>query len=73
MRRTHAAAELALVLLATLAAFGWGAAAARAERGYDAAGGEYLLLLLPLLYYIIKKIAMDWIEEIQALRRGGRK
>lgn len=36
-----AAVELAVVLLATVAAFTWGQRAALIERGYTARGGEY--------------------------------
>ena len=69
MRRKHKWAERAVVLLITLAAFGWGIAAAWETRGYAAFGGEFLLLLLPLLYYTIRKIAADWIKEVQGRRK----
>ncbi len=49
-----ALAELALVFLITAALFAWGKQTALAERGYEACGGEYLLLLTPALYYIAK-------------------
>lgn len=57
--------ELAIVLLVTVAAFAWGKQTARVERGYDAYGGEYLLLLLPFLYYIGKKTVLDWIATLK--------
>ena len=60
-----AAVELAAVLLATAAAFAWGQRAALIERGYTARGGEYLLLLIPAIYYIGKRIAADWIAELR--------
>ena len=60
-----AAVELAAVLLATAAAFAWGQRAALIERGYTARGGEYLLLLIPAIYYIGKRIAEDWIAELR--------
>ena len=63
--RIAAAVELATVLLITAAAFVWGQWAARIERGYTAHGGEYLLLLIPAIYYIGKRIAADWIAELQ--------
>lgn len=63
--RTAAAVELAAVLLATAAAFAWGQRAALIERGYTARGGEYLLLLIPAIYYIGKRIAADWIAEFR--------
>ncbi len=46
--------EFAAVLLITAAAFAWGRRFSLAARGYEALGGEYLLLLLPVLYYIGK-------------------
>lgn len=63
--RTAAAVELAAVLLATAAAFAWGQRAALIERGYTARGGEYLLLLIPAIYCIGKRIAADWIAEFR--------
>ena len=46
--------ELAAVLLITIAAFAWGVKTVRIERGYEAIGGEYLLLLLPAIYYTLR-------------------
>lgn len=64
------ACELFTVLLVTAAAFLLGKATAQAERGYSAIGGEYLLLLLPLMYYIGKQIVMDWAADIrEAVKR----
>lgn len=68
---TAAAVELAAVLLATLAAFTWGQRAALIERGYTAYGGEYLLLLIPAIYYTGKRTLLDWIEELREIWRGG--
>lgn len=65
-----AAAELITVLLLTAAAFTWGQRIALAERGYDARGGEYLLLLFPVLYYTGKRVILDWIAYIQE-QKGG--
>lgn len=61
--------ELAAVLLMTTAAFLWGKRTALITRGYDACGGEYLLLLLPLLYYIGKRTLLDWIADLRKLRK----
>lgn len=69
--RAAAAVELAAVLLATAAAFAWGQRAAQIERGYTARGGEYLLLLIPFIYYTGKWIAEDWIKDFREMRRGG--
>lgn len=63
-----AAVELASVLIVTVSAFRAGKAVAFAERGYTARGGEYLLLLLPAIYYAAKRTIQDWITDIQGLR-----
>lgn len=70
--RIAAAVELAAVLLITAAAFAWGQRAAMIERGYDARGGECLLLLIPAIYYIGKRTAKDWITELRDLWKGGK-
>ncbi len=62
-RKWTAAAELAVVLLVTLAAL--------IERGYTAYGGEYLLLLIPAIYYAGNRTLLDWIAELRELWRGG--
>ena len=66
------ACELLAVLLITGTAFMWGKGAALAARGYEAIGGEYLLLLLPAIYYTGKRTVLDWITEIREQRREGR-
>ena len=68
--RAAAAGGLASGLLATAAAFAWGQRAALIERGYTAHGGEYLLLVIPFIYYTGKRIAEDWIVELRELWRG---
>lgn len=68
--RAAAAVELAAVLMITAAAFAWGQRAALIERGYTAHGGEYLLLLIPAIYYTGKQIALDWIAEFQKTQKG---
>lgn len=70
--RVAAAVELAAVLLATAAAFAWGQRAALIERGYAARGGEYMLLLIPAIYYAGKQVLRDWIAELRAIWRNGR-
>lgn len=57
--------ELAIVLLVTALAFVWGRQTAQIERGYDTFGGEYLLLLLPAMYYIGKRTLLDWITDLR--------
>lgn len=68
MRRKRSPAsvlfELAAVLLITIAAFAWGVKTARIERGYEAIGGEFLLLFLPTVYYIGKAMARDWVTDL---------
>ena len=66
-----AAVELAVVLMVTTAAFAWGQRAALIERGYTARGGEYLLLLIPFIYYAGKRTLLDWIAELRELWRSG--
>ncbi len=74
MRRKRSLAsvlfELAAVLLMTALAFAWGKRAALAERGYNAIGGEYLLLLLPAMYYTGKQTILDWIADLRELKKG---
>ena len=62
--------ELAAVLLLTALAFAWGKQTALAERGYNAIGGEYLLLLLPAMYYTGKQTILDWIADLRELKKG---
>ena len=64
------ACELLAVLLITGTAFMWGKGAALAERGYEAIGGEYLLLLLPAMYYTGKRTILDWIADLRELKKG---
>lgn len=66
------ALELLAVLLLTAAAFVWGVQTAQAERGYTAIGGEYLLLLIPFMYYPGKRTVLDWAAEIRSLWKEGR-
>ena len=63
--------ELLAVLLVTALAFVWGKQVAQAERGYTAIGGEYLLLLLPAMYYTGKRTILDWIADIRRLWKDG--
>lgn len=67
-----AAVELAVVLLITVAAFTWGQRTALIERGYTAYGGEYMLLLIPAIYYAGKRVLLDWIAELRAIWRSWR-
>ena len=75
MRRKRSLAsvlfELAAVLLITALTFAWGKQTALAERGYNAIGGEYLLLILLAMYYTGKRTILDWVTEIRELWREG--
>ena len=70
-KQVSAVLELVIVLLATALVFRLGVATAKAERGYDAHGGEYLLLTLPALYYAGKQTLQDWLADLREIRRGG--
>ena len=74
MRRKRSLAavlfELAAVLLVTALAFAWGKQTALAERGYNAIGGEDLLLILPAMYYTGKRTILDWIADLRELKKG---
>lgn len=74
MRRKRSLAsvlfELAAVLLMIALAFAWGKQTALAERGYNAIGGEYLLLLLPAMYYTGKRTILDWIADLREQKEG---
>lgn len=62
-----AAIKWLLIIVGTLLLFRWGQAFAYAERGYSAYGGEYYLLLLPLLW----KLFEINIRDIRANRHRG--
>ncbi len=61
--------ELFAVLALTAAAFKAGTDAALECRGCGSQGGEYLLLLLPALYYLGKQTAADWLADLREHRR----
>lgn len=60
----YAALTAAGVLL-----FHWGQGYALAERGYEAIGGEALLLGLPLFWYLTETTIRDTVRDF---RKGGR-
>ena len=70
--RIAAAVELTSSSSITAAAFAWGQRAALVERGYTAHGGEYMLLLIPAIYYTGKRVLLDWIAELRELWGSGR-
>ena len=54
-----AAAEFFAVLIVTALIFANSRDYALAWRGYEAVGGEFMLLLLPIIYYTAKRIITD--------------
>lgn len=71
MRSVCKAAELSVVTIVTIAAFYVGQIFAYLERGYTAIGGEYLLLLIPPLYYSAKRTIGNWIADLRGIYREG--
>lgn len=64
-----AAAEFLAVLIVTAVVFTKGLSAALAWRGHGAVGGEFMLLLLPIIYYEAKRIILDYVADFVALYR----
>lgn len=64
-----AAAELLVVLIVTAVVFIKSRGYALAWRGYEAVGGEFMLLLLPIIYYEAKRIILDYVADFVALYR----
>ena len=64
-----AAAEFLAVLIVTAVVFTKGLSAALAWRGYKAIGGEFMLLLLPIIYYEAKRIILDFVADFVELYR----
>ena len=63
------AVELIAVLTLTAALFIAASRYALIERGYAAAGGEYMLLLLPFIYYAGKRAIRDFATDFTELYR----
>lgn len=66
-----AAVELISVLTVTAALFIAASRYALAERGYFAVGGEYMLLLLPFLYYAAKRTIRDFAADFAEIYRNA--
>ena len=64
-----AAAELLAVLIVTAVVFIKSRGYALAWRGYEAVGGEFMLLLLPIIYYEAKRIILDYVADFVAFYR----
>ena len=54
------------ITLAGIFLFLWAKQAAGEWRGYDAYGGEYLLLPLPLWWWLCERITRDFIAAVKA-------
>ena len=67
-----AAAELLAVLIVTAVVFIKSRGYALEWRGYEAVGGEFMLLLLPIIYYEAKRIILDYVADFVALYRRSR-
>ena len=55
--------------IVTAVVFTKGLSAALAWRGYKAVGGEFMLLLLPIIYYEAKRIILDFVADFVELYR----
>lgn len=64
-----AAAEFLAVLIVTAVVFIKSMGYALAWRGYEAVGGEFMLLLLPIIYYEAKRIILDYVADFAELYR----
>lgn len=68
-KKSRIAAEFLAVLIVTAVVFTKGLSTALAWRGYKAVGGEFMLLLLPIIYYEAKRIILDYVADFVALYR----
>ena len=64
-----AAAEFLAVLIVTAVVFIKSMGYALAWRGYEAVGGEFMLLLLPIIYYEAKRIILVYVADFVELYR----
>ena len=64
-----AAAEFLAVLIVTAVVFIKSRGYALAWRGYEAVGGEFMLLFLPIIYYEAKRIILDFVADFIELYR----
>jgi len=61
------AIKILSIIIGTYFLFKIGQAAAYAERGYNAFGGECLILTFPIFYYIIRQCVKDSIQMFKEL------
>lgn len=67
-RHLFKAVQYLALAVVTVALFVWAKESAFAARGYKAHGGEYLILLLPLLWWIAETTVRDFAREIKNMR-----
>ena len=70
IRLIISAVKWLLIIIGTFFLFRWGQAAAFAERGYKAYGGEMFILLVPLLWWLIERSVKDSKVIIKEIRRN---
>ena len=63
------AIKWAAIVAASILLFTIAKSAALHERGYEGIGGEYMILLLPAVYYAAERTVKEWIAELRALFR----
>lgn len=67
-KRLFKAVQYLALAVVTVVLFMWAKESALAARGYKAYGGEYLILLLPLLWWIAETTVRDFAREIKNMR-----
>lgn len=65
------AIKWAAIVAASLLLFTIAKSAALRERGYEGIGGEYMILLLPAIYYAAERTVKDWIADLRELKGKG--
>lgn len=70
MKRLKAIEKYTILTACGFILFKIGQAAAFKQRGYSAYGGEYLLLGLPIFYYLISSTVRNHANEIKKLLKG---
>lgn len=66
-RAARGAVKYTLLTVAAVLLFCWGKQLAFEERGYEGCGGEYLLLLIPLIWYAVETTARDFIKDTKTI------
>lgn len=71
MKTRKRAIKWAAIVVIALLLFTIAKSAALRERGYEGIGGEYMILLLPAIYYAAERTAKDWITDLRELKGKG--